>query len=254
MKAVGFSLNNLTLFGLVLAIGIVVDDAIVVVENVERHLRDGLTPRDSAYATMDEVAGALIAIALVLIAVFVPTALITGITGQFYRQFALTIATATVISLLCSLTLSPALAAIVMRAHKENHHPKPWEKPFIAFGSAFNKGFERLSNGYAWLVGKLTGVVPIMLVIYAVLLGLTVLAHHGHADRLHPEPRTRGNLIVAITLPQGASLERTHARGRGGLQAHRRGDNRRRGGSGDQHRRRRHHQHQRLQQRPASWC
>ena len=132
MKAFNFSLNNLTLFGLVLAIGIVVDDAIVVVENVERHLSEGSTPRDAAYATMDEVGGALIAIALVLIAVFVPAALITGITGQFYRQFALTIASATLISLLVSLTLSPALAAIVLKPHKAaNHRPKAWERAVI---------------------------------------------------------------------------------------------------------------------------
>ncbi len=117
MAAFGFSLNNLTLFGLVLAIGIVVDDAIVVVENVERYLREGMSPRDAAHKTMDEVGGALIAIALVLCAVFIPTAFITGISGAFYQQFALTIATATVISAVISLTLSPALAALLLRTH-----------------------------------------------------------------------------------------------------------------------------------------
>src|SRR4051794_5769646 len=115
MAAFGFSLNNLTLFGLVLAIGIVVDDAIVVVENVERYLRQGLTPHDAAHKTMDEVGGALVAIGLVLCAVFIPTAFITGISGAFYQQFALTIASATVISCIISLTLSPALAALLLR-------------------------------------------------------------------------------------------------------------------------------------------
>ena len=118
MAAFGFSLNNLTLFGLVLAIGIVVDDAIVVVENVERYLRQGLSPRDAAHKTMDEVGGALIAIALVLCAVFIPTAFITGISGAFYRQFALTIAASTIISAIVSLTLSPALAALLLRPHE----------------------------------------------------------------------------------------------------------------------------------------
>ena len=117
MKVAGFSLNNLSLFGLVLAIGIVVDDAIVVVENVERHLRMGVDPREAAHVSMDEVGGALIGIALVLIAVFVPTAFVNGVSGQFYRQFALTIAVATLISLIVSLTLSPAMAALILKAH-----------------------------------------------------------------------------------------------------------------------------------------
>ena len=124
MAAFGFSLNNLTLFGLVLAIGIVVDDAIVVVENVERYLSEGMSPKDAAHKTMDEVGGALIAIALVLCAVFIPTAFITGISGAFYQQFALTIATATVISCIVSLTLSPALAALLLRTHS-HEEPKP---------------------------------------------------------------------------------------------------------------------------------
>src|SRR5271155_3840790 len=123
MATFGFSLNNLPLFGLVLAIGIVVDDAIVVVENVERYLRQGLSPRDAAHKTMDEVGGALVAIALVLCAVFIPSAFITGISGAFYRQFALTIAASTIISALVSLTLSPALAALFLRPH--DHEEKP---------------------------------------------------------------------------------------------------------------------------------
>ncbi len=119
MSLFGFSLNNLSLFGLVLAVGIVVDDAIVVVENVERNIEAGMKPRDAAYKSMDEVGAALIAISLVLMAVFVPSAFITGISGQFYRQFALTIAGATSISLLVSLTLSPALCAILLKPHEE---------------------------------------------------------------------------------------------------------------------------------------
>src|SRR6202000_1244820 len=117
MAAMGFSLNNLSLFGLVLAIGIVVDDAIVVVENVERNIEEGLEPKEAARKAMDEVGGAVVAIAIVLSAVFIPTAFVSGITGQFYRQFALTIATSTLISAFNSLTLSPALAAILLKPH-----------------------------------------------------------------------------------------------------------------------------------------
>src|SRR5262249_33706864 len=152
MAAFGFTLNNLTLFGLVLAIGIVVDDAIVVVENVERYLRQGMAPREAAHKTMDEVGGALIAIMLVLCAVFIPTAFITGISGAFYRQFALTIATSTVISALVSLTLSPALAALFLRPHDREEKRGFWAslgRPFNAVFSGFNWIFERVSLGYA---------------------------------------------------------------------------------------------------------
>src|SRR6266852_2853173 len=128
MTAFGFSLNNLTLFGLVLAIGIVVDDAIVVVDNVERYLRQGLSPRDAAHKTMDEVGGALVAIALVLCAVFIPAAFIAGISGAFYRQFALTITASTIISAIVSLTLSPALAALLLRPHGHEQSAGIWRK------------------------------------------------------------------------------------------------------------------------------
>ena len=157
LQAFGFSLNNLTLFGLVLAIGIVVDDAIVVVENVERYLRAGMSPRDAAHKTMDEVGGALVAIALVLCAVFIPTAFITGISGAFYRQFALTIATSTIISALVSLTLSPALAAVFLRPHGHDEKPGFWttvSRPFNAFFAGFNRMFEKLSSGYAGLTRR----------------------------------------------------------------------------------------------------
>ena len=212
MKAAHFTINNLSLFGLVLAIGIVVDDAIVVVENCERHLEEGSTARDAAYATMDEVAGALIAIALVLIAVFVPAALIPGITGQFYRQFALTIATATLISLLVSLTLSPALAALVLKPKdkKKRRTPSRLARPFVAFGNGFNKGFDRLSHGYSRLVGRVTHVPVIMLAIYALLLGLTVWRLVATPSGFIPV-QDQGNAIIAGSLAPGASLERTRA-------------------------------------------
>src|SRR5688572_2498988 len=144
MAALGYSLNTLSLFGLVLAIGIVVDDAIVVVENVERQLRNGLSPREAAHRTMDEVGGALIAIALVLCAVFIPAALIGGIQGQFFRQFAVTIAAATVISAFVSLTLSPALCAILLKPHRndEDQRPSPLLRPVNVFFRGFNSTFE----------------------------------------------------------------------------------------------------------------
>ncbi|MES1179795.1 MAG: efflux RND transporter permease subunit, partial [Hyphomicrobium sp.] len=167
MAMFGFSLNNLSLFGLVLAIGIVVDDAIVVVENVERNIANGLNPREAAYRTMEEVGAALVAIALVLTAVFVPSAFITGISGQFYRQFALTIAGATIISLIVSLTLSPALCAMLLKPHSEKHGTAWYMWPIELFFRAFNWSFDKLSNGYAWVVGKLVRLAVIMLVVYA---------------------------------------------------------------------------------------
>jgi HAE1 family hydrophobic/amphiphilic exporter-1 len=140
LAAMGYSLNNLSLFGLVLAIGIVVDDAIVVVENVERNLARGKSPSNAAHQTMDEVGGALIAIALVLSAVFIPAAFIPGISGQFFRQFAVTIAAATIISCFVSMTLSPALCAILLKPHQAHATPSRLTRPFVAFFSAFNRG------------------------------------------------------------------------------------------------------------------
>jgi multidrug efflux pump subunit AcrB len=148
----GFTLNTLSLFGLVLAVGIVVDDAIVVVENVERNIAAGLSPRDAARKSMDEVGGALVAIALVLAAVFVPSAFITGISGQFYRQFALTIAGAASISLVCSLTLSPALCALLLKPHGEEKHYW-WSAPIRGFFRMFNTGFDKFAAGYGWMAG-----------------------------------------------------------------------------------------------------
>ena len=204
-------MNNLSLFGLVLAIGIVVDDAIVVVENIERHLREGLSPRDAAHQTMDEVGGALIAIALVLMAVFVPTAAISGISGQFYRQFALTIASATLISLVVSLTLSPALAALIMRAHPEHLSGAATGRFSLArFGDWFNERFDKLSNGYSKLIHRLVRMVAIMLLLYLGLLAMTGWRLAATPRGFIP-PQDQGQLIIATTLPPGATLERTDA-------------------------------------------
>jgi multidrug efflux pump len=211
LAAFGFSLNNLTLFGLVLAIGIVVDDAIVVVENVERYLRAGMSPKEAAHKTMDEVGGALVAIALVLCAVFIPTAFITGISGAFYRQFALTIAASTVISLIVSLTLSPALAALLLRPHDREEKPglmRTLSRPFNLFFAGFNKMFEKLSSGYAGLTRRVLRVSALMLVIYGGLIGLTSLEFARTPSGFIP-PLDRGYFIVAINLPPGSSLERT---------------------------------------------
>jgi len=210
MAAAGFSLNNLSLFGLVLAIGIVVDDAIVVVENVERHLRQGMSPKEAAHLTMDEVGGALVAIALVLAAVFVPTAFISGISGQFYKQFALTIATATLISLVVSLTLSPAMAALIMRAHHEEEGVKlTWTRnPIRRFGQFFNHSFDNVSDRYSRITHKLVHMAAIMLVLYVGLLALTGWRLAETPKGFIP-PQDQGNLIVAASLPPGSSLNRT---------------------------------------------
>jgi hydrophobic/amphiphilic exporter-1 (mainly G- bacteria), HAE1 family len=211
MSAFGYSLNNLTLFGLVLAIGIVVDDAIVVVENVERHLREGKPPREAARRTMDEVGGALVAIALVLCAVFIPAAFIAGISGAFYRQFALTIATATIISAIVSLTLSPALAALLLRPHG-HEEPSGFRRivslPFRVFFAGFNRLFERMSSGYAALTRRVLRVSTLMLFVYAGLIALTAFGFGRTPSGFIPQ-LDRAYYIAAITLPPGASLERT---------------------------------------------
>ena len=210
MAALGYSLNNLSLFGLVLAIGIVVDDAIVVVENAERELRAGLSPREAAHRTMDEVASALIAIALVLCAVFIPAALISGIQGQFFRQFAVTIAAATVISAFVSLTLSPALCAILLKPHAERGRSWPLFRPIGAFFGGFNRGFERMSAGYGALTRTLLRFAAVMLVVYAGFLALTAWQFSRAPTGFIPE-QDQGYLITVIQLPPGASLARTDA-------------------------------------------
>src|SRR5499427_7916458 len=208
MAMFGFTLNNLSLFGLVLAIGIVVDDAIVVVENVERNIAAGLSPREAAYKSMEEVGSALVAIALVLCAVFVPTAFITGISGQFYRQFALTIAGATIISLIVSLTLSPALCALLLKPRRRGARVAWWARPIHGFFRGFNWGFDRFAGGYHWLIARAVRIVAVMLVLYLAILayGLNEFRHTpiGFIPQVD-----RGYLITVLQLPPGSSLART---------------------------------------------
>ena len=212
--ALGFSINSLSLFALVLAVGIVVDDAIVVVEAVEKHIREGLSPREAAHRTMREISGALIAIGLVLVAVFVPAALISGIPGIFYRQFAVTIAAAAAISTLISLTLSPALAALLLKPHQTDeereNQGRPWLRPVRVAGSKFNRGFDWLSDRYGTLTARLVHRSTMMLVIYGALLGLTVWRLNATPTGFIPD-QDQGFLIGVIQLPPGSSLERTEA-------------------------------------------
>jgi hydrophobe/amphiphile efflux-1 (HAE1) family protein len=208
MVLFGFTLNNLSLFGLVLAIGIVVDDAIVVVENVERNIEAGLSPREAAYKSMDEVGGALVAIALVLCSVFIPSAFITGISGQFYRQFALTIAGATIISLIVSLTLSPAMCALLLKPRGASGRVPWWQRPIRGFFRGFNWGFERLADGYHWLVARAVRFVAIMLILYVGILAYGLNEFRKTPTGFIPQV-DRGYLIVVLQLPPGASLART---------------------------------------------
>ena len=214
MKLLGFSLNNLTLFGLVLAIGIVVDDAIVVVENVERNIEEGLSPGDAAHKTMDEVGGAVIAIALVLSAVFIPTAFIPGISGQFYRQFALTIAASTIISMFNSLTLSPALCKLLLKPQHERATPRFFVARGLRWGAdRFNRGFEAMSHGYSRAVGVLTGGVVglgAMVLVYAAVIGGVVYLTRTTPTGFIPL-QDQGYLITIVQLPAGSALERTTA-------------------------------------------
>jgi multidrug efflux pump len=211
LAAARFSLNNLSLFGLVLAIGIVVDDAIVVVENVERNIRAGMPPRDAAHETMNEVGGALIAIALVLSAVFIPAAFIAGISGQFFRQFAVTIASATVISMIVSLTLSPALCALLFKpGHASEARRSLLTRPIAAFFRGFNSLFDRLSLGYGRLTRGLVRRGAIILVVYAGLIGLTGWQFERAPTGFIPA-QDQGYLITVLQLPPGSSLARTDA-------------------------------------------
>lgn len=213
MSAVGISFNTISLLALVLAIGIVVDDAIVVVENVERYLAQGMSPVDAAHKTMDEVGGALLAIALVLCAVFIPTAFITGLQGTFYQQFAVTIAASTAISCFVSLTLSPALSAILLKPHS---HEEP--RGFLAVLSAplrwffkyFNKGFDWLSRAYGAVTSRLIRIGVLMLLIYAVLIAVAGQRLAAIPTGLVPQ-LDRGYFIAVFQLPPGASLQRTDA-------------------------------------------
>src|SRR5262249_28768820 len=212
MAAFGFSLNMLSLFGLVLAIGIVVDDAIVVVENVERHIARGLSPRDAAHAAMDEVTGAVIAIAFGLSAVFVPTAFVGGIAGQFYRQFALTIAVATMLSAFNSLTLSPAMCALLLepRDGEKDWFGRLWDRALGGFFRAFNRAFERTNGAYGRAVGLVVHRRRLALAVYVALLILVVIGFRTIPVGFIPA-QDKGYLITAIQLPDGASLQRTDA-------------------------------------------
>ena len=212
MSGLGLTFNTLSLFGLVLAIGIVVDDAIVVVENAERYISLGMSPREAAHKTMDEVGGALIAIALVLCAVFIPTAFITGLQGAFYRQFAITIATATVISAFVSLTLSPALAALLLKPHaskvKQSGVLHIISSPLRWFFVGFNWLFDKLAAGYGFLTARLVRVGLVSLLVYAGLIFYAYDLLRKTPTGLIP-PLDRGYLIAAFQLPPGASLDRT---------------------------------------------
>ncbi|MGA1858013.1 multidrug efflux RND transporter permease subunit [Azospirillum sp. 11R-A] len=212
LLAFGFSINALSLFGMVLAIGIVVDDAIVVVENVERNIASGLSARDATIRAMQEVSGPIIAIALTLVAVFVPLAAMTGLTGEFYKQFAMTIAISTVISAFNSLTLSPALAAVLLRGHDE---PQDWltramNRVFGGFFRLFNRVFHRASEGYGRGVGGVVRRKGVMLAVYALLIGATVLLGRSVPSGFVPM-QDKEYLISFAQLPNGASLDRTEA-------------------------------------------
>nr|WP_295661775.1 multidrug efflux RND transporter permease subunit [Polymorphobacter sp.] len=211
LSVLGYSLNNLSLFGLVLAIGIVVDHAIVVVENVERNLERGLSPLEAARTSMDEVSVALVAIVLVLCAVFVPTVFLTGISREFYRQFAVTITTATAISLLLSLTLSPALAAMLLRGkHANVSGLHDWRRIGHNAGAAFNRGFDKLSDAYAAMTRALVQRPVSMFVAYATLIALTVGAF-TYTPTGFISAQDQGYFLTIVQLPPGASLARTDA-------------------------------------------
>jgi multidrug efflux pump len=210
MNAMGFSLNNLSLFGLVLAIGIVVDDAIVVVENVERWMSQGLSPRDAAARAMDEVTGPIVAVALVLTAVFVPCAFLSGITGQFFRQFALTIAVSTIISAFNSLTFSPAMAAVLLKPHAAKRDPLTWFfDVFLGwFFKVFNFVFDGMTGIYTRIVGLLLRLSFIVLIVYGGLLFLTYKAFTAVPTGFIPQ-QDKGYLLVNVQLPDSASVQRT---------------------------------------------
>jgi multidrug efflux pump len=211
MHMFGFSLNALSLFGLVLAIGIVVDDAIVVVENVERNIGLGKTPVEATKQAMKEVTGPIVATALVLCAVFVPTAFISGLTGQFYQQFALTIAISTVISAFNSLTLSPALAAALLRSHDapKDGFSKLLDKLFGAWLFApFNHLFERASHGYVGTVKRVLRGSSVALLVYGGLMGLTYLGFATTPSGFVPQ-QDKQYLVAFAQLPDAATLDRT---------------------------------------------
>jgi len=209
----GASINNLSLFGLVLAVGIVVDDAIVVVENVERNMALGMTPREAAHQTMNEVSTALIAIALTLCAVFGPAALMPGISGLFFKQFAITIAASTVISCFVSLTLSPALCAILLKEHQkeeESGRSSAIGRFHDAVFGRFNLSFEWLSHRYGQLTGRFVRATTVMLIVYAGLIAATAFQMSRMPTGFIPDQDIGYQAIITL-LPPGSSLERTDA-------------------------------------------
>jgi multidrug efflux pump len=208
----GFGLNALTLFGLVLAIGIVVDDAIVVVENVERNIALGLSPQEATRKAMREVTGPIVSTALVLCAVFIPTAFISGLTGQFYRQFALTIAISTVISAFNSLTLSPALAAVLLKSHDapKDRFEKLIERSLGWLFHPFNRFFAALSNSYVGGVTRMLGRSSVALVIYGLLIGLTALMFMRTPGGFVPQ-QDKLYVVAVAQLPDAATIDRTEA-------------------------------------------
>ncbi|MBW8733589.1 MAG: efflux RND transporter permease subunit, partial [Asticcacaulis sp.] len=212
MHAFGFTINALTLFGLVLAIGIVVDDAIVVVENVERNIELGKSPRQATYQAMREVSGPIIAIALVLVAVFVPLAFISGLSGQFYRQFALTIAISTVISAINSLTLSPALAALLLKSHDapKDGLTRAMDGVLGGFFNGFNRVFKTGSERYSKSIGGIVTRKGAMLGVYGVLGALALFMFHIVPSGFIPQ-QDKAYLVGMVQLPDGATLDRTEA-------------------------------------------
>lgn len=212
LSLLGVSINNLSLFGMVLAVGIVVDDAIVVVENVERNMALGQSPREAAHNTMNEVSGALIAIALTLCAVFIPSAFVFGIPGLFFKQFAITIAASTVISCFVSLTLSPALCAVMLKPHKsgtEHEKPRGFARIMRPLFNWFNRAFEWLADSYGRMTSRFVRMIGVVLVVYAVLIGLTGFQMSRMSTGFIPD-QDIGYLATIVMLPPGTSLERTN--------------------------------------------
>ncbi len=212
LAALGISVNNLSLFGLVLAVGIVVDDAIVVVENVERNMALGMSPKEAAHRTMDEVSGALIAIALTLCAVFVPSAFISGISGLFFKQFATTIAASTVISCFVSLTLSPALCAVLLKPHVGHVHERPvgFARLIHPIFHRFNVTFEWLSSSYGRMTARFVRATVVIALVYVALISLTGFQFSQMSTGFIPE-QDIGYLAAIVKLPPGSTLARTDA-------------------------------------------
>lgn len=212
MHLMGFSLNTLSLFGLVLSIGIVVDDAIVVVENVERHIENGEEPRQAARRAMDEVTGPIIAITSVLAAVFIPTAFLSGLQGEFYRQFALTIAISTILSAVNSLTLSPALAGLLLKPRKAEavHDPRSLRGRAERLLQMLGRPFQRAPDAYGNTVRKVVGVSSVALLVYGGLLALTFFGFKAVPPGFVPM-QDKYYLVAIAQLPNSSSLERTEA-------------------------------------------